>query len=51
VRDIIAESLQPFFTKIKINSYNVTAVLNSFPALADAIDLDIDVLRIETHNF
>lgn len=33
IRDFIGDSLQPFFTKLLINAYDLTLTFNSFPGM------------------
>lgn len=49
IREFVADSLQPFFTKMFINAYDLGVTFNSFPHL-EGIDFEIDMLKIETFN-
>jgi hypothetical protein len=50
VREIISDALQPFFTKMLINAYNLTVKFNSFPKL-EGFNLDFESLKIQTYNY
>lgn len=44
------DCLQPFFTKMFINVYNLEVTFSSFPK-QEGIELELDALKIESFNY